>query len=342
MRPASIRSIALSLRTGRRATHGLRAARSDLFWANGRLLRRLVLVVPSGGCSTPTCSMCPLPNLAGSTPTATVIALIHDSILAAGQVQMLSLYNDGSYFAPKEMSVEFRERIEDLVCAAGIEVFNVESLPCFIERERVEATMKRSGARLLINVGIQSADSRVRERCIGSPFTQAHVDSAFEVAAATGAMLRVYLLFKPPFLNEYEAMQDLAASLERFDHPRVFRLSINPCKVASGTVLEKIHEAGLYRPPHLFSVAKVLSAWPANEIVSVEQPGYGSCPGDIAQPHLCDACSHVWQGSILIRDSLRGEPECWLRYLQREPTEGWENRERLFLTQNQSPRRDDD
>ena len=326
----SIRAHSLALRHQPVLRDALRSERVDDFVLEGRTLRRLTVLIPSGGCSTPTCTMCPLPNLAYRASHDDLAQFVAEALERAGDVEMLSIYNDGSYFSPREIPVDTRRSLESLVRESDVEWFNVESLPSLIDEGLLTETSTNTNAKLLLNIGVQSGDSVIRDRCVGSPFRDVDLDRAFEAAEASGARLRTYLLFKPPFLNEFEAMEDLRGSLDRVAHPSVAIVSVNPCKVAAGTVLQEIYAAGLYRPPHLFSISRVLATGGAGRNVQVEWPTKGTCPGDVDIPHVCKICFDSLDALGSNRERPIVVPNCWHEYLNKEPRESWIERLRVF------------
>ena len=76
---------------------------------------------------------------------------------------LLALYNDGNFFAPREIPTEVQLAIADLVAKSGVDELVVESLPQFITRAQVEPFIRRLGpVRLEVGIGLQSAHPFVR------------------------------------------------------------------------------------------------------------------------------------------------------------------------------------
>ena len=332
----SIAVLSRSLRErSRSSTELVRNRHFGEFHVGTRTYDRLCLTIRAAGCSVPSCTMCPLPDFgAGVSPSNDLLDAVATEIdKAPRKPEMLSLYNDGSYYAPTELAPEVRHGLEDLVRQHDVSLFNVETLPSFFDAHAIDKTRERTRAELLINVGVQSFDAEIRGRCIGSPFTKRHLERTLETAQQASLLLRIYLLFKAPFLNEGEAMQDLQRSLKAGMSSGAAIVSVNPCKVASGTVLEQAYRQGLYRAPHLHSVATVLRQ--LNRLregtqITVEMPGHGGCPGDVALPHTCDRCAFL-EGFLATGDAPPdGDPDCWAEHLALEPAGSWKQRADVF------------
>lgn len=302
------------------------------FRLNGKRFRRLSLTIPGRGCSTDTCAMCPLPNFGKQdlNPDRLLAALSLELKRLHNQFEMLSIYVDGSYYAPSEVDPHLRKAIEVEVRKHQVAVYNVETLPSLFDPVELDRTRASTGAHLLVNVGVQSFNADIRKYCVGSPFAQTHVDRMLKVWRDSDVSLRVYLLFKPPFLSEREAMCDLQESVA-FSLDQGFDIiSVNPCKVAQGTLLEELFSRGYCRVPHLYSIAVTLAGSRFLERVHVELPGSGGCPGDVAVPHICPICAYPWlQGNAQLELDAAA-PTCWLSHMQEEPKGDWEERVQAF------------
>ena len=103
-----------------------------------------------------------------------------------------------------------------------------------------------------------------------------------------GARTKAYLLLKPPFLSEREAIEDVVRSVgeasTRFD-----TLSINPVHIQNGTVVEWLYHRGRYRPPWLWSLVEALVRGAAVR-GSARLVSFPTAGGLRRGPHNCGAC----------------------------------------------------
>jgi len=120
-----------------------------------------------------------------------------------------------------------------------------------------------------------------------------------------GAGVKAYLLMKPPFLSESEAIADMERSIERCAGVEgCHTVSMNPCNVQRHTMVEDLFHADGYRPPWLWSVCTVLADTADADALVVSDPvGHGSDRG----PHNCGECDDRVQRAIKDFD-LRQDP----------------------------------
>ncbi|HII91536.1 MAG TPA: archaeosine biosynthesis radical SAM protein RaSEA, partial [Methanosarcina sp.] len=132
---------------------------------------------------------------------------------------------------------------------------------------------------------------------INKGFTFRDFVRASEIARKNGATVKAYLMLKPLFLSERQALEDIVRSIDDAA-PYADTISINLCNVQKGTLVEALWEKGQYRPPWLWSIVEVLqrakAAHPDLPLMS-DPVGAGSKRG----PHNCKTCSSD------VADSLR-------------------------------------
>ena len=238
----------------------------------------------------------------------------------AGQVK---IYTSGSFLDEREVPAETREAIAETF--ADRDRMVVESLPDFVDRERI-ADFTDRGIETDIAVGLETATDRVRHDCINKYFDFSDFEAAAAEARTVGAGVKAYLLMKPPFLSEQEAIADMRSSVRRCGAvDGVHTVSMNPTNVQRYTMVEELYHAEGYRPPWLWSVAEVLESTADEEVIVVSDPvGAGSDRG----PHNCGECDDRVQRAIKDFD-LRQDPavfeqvscECertWAAVVERE------------------------
>ncbi|MFB6186475.1 MAG: archaeosine biosynthesis radical SAM protein RaSEA, partial [Halobacteriaceae archaeon] len=128
------------------------------------------------------------------------------------------------------------------------------------------------------------------------------VDAA-KTANEAGAGIKAYLLMKPPFLSESEAVTDMKQSVRQCA-PYAHTVSINPCNVQRHTMVDELYFNDGYRPPWLWSVCDVLADTEDVDALVISDPvGHGSDRG----PHNCTECDDRVQTAIKDFD-LRQDP----------------------------------
>jgi radical SAM enzyme (TIGR01210 family) len=217
----------------------------------------------------------------------------------AGQVK---IYTSGSFLDEREVPAETRAAIAGAF--ADRDRMVVESLPDFVDREKI-ADFTGRDIETDIAVGLETATDRVRHDCINKYFDFAAFEAAAAEAREAAAGVKAYLLMKPPFLSESEAIADMKSSVRRCAAVEgVHTVSMNPTNVQQYTMVEDLYHAGGYRPPWLWSVAAVLEATADEDVIVVSDPvGAGSDRG----PHNCGECDERVQRAIKDFD-LRQDP----------------------------------
>ncbi|MFC6724610.1 archaeosine biosynthesis radical SAM protein RaSEA [Halobium palmae] len=215
---------------------------------------------------------------------------------------LIKIYTSGSFLDEREVGAESRDAIAETF--ADRERIVVESLPDFVDVEKLEDFTER-GLETDVAVGLETATDRVRHDCVNKYFDFADFEVACEEAAEADAGVKAYLLMKPPFLSEPEALEDMKSSVRRCGAvDNCHTVSMNPCNVQRYTMVDELHFAGGYRPPWLWSVADVLASTTDVDAIVVSDPvGHGSDRG----AHNCGDCDDRVQKAIKDFD-LRQDP----------------------------------
>ena len=284
----------------------------------------LTIILNTGGCRWARaggCTMCGY--VAESVEGGTVahedlmtqidVALEHEESnaedLAHGETAaQVKIYTSGSFLDEREVPQETRAAIAETFADRDRVV--VESLPDFVDAEKVRDFTERDIA-TDVAIGLETATDRIRHDCVNK-----YVDFAdFEAACAeveradegegAAAGVKAYLLLKPPFLAEGEAVEDMISSVERCGAVAgCHTVSMNPTNVQRHTMVERLYWDGGYRPPWLWSVVEVLEQTADVDAIVVSDPvGHGSDRG----PHNCGECDDRVQTAIKDFD-LRQDP----------------------------------
>jgi hypothetical protein len=253
--------------------------------------------------------------------------LDHEADAADEPAALIKIYTSGSFLDEREVPAETREAIAETF--ADRERIVVESLPDFVDRGKL-ADFTDRGLATDVAVGLETATDRVRRDCVNKYFEFADFEDAAAEARAAGAGVKAYLLMKPPFLTESEAIADMKRSVRQCAGVEgCHTVSMNPCNVQRHTMVEDLFHGDGYRPPWLWSVAEVLEATADEDVIVVSDPvGHGSDRG----PHNCGECDDRVQRAIKDFD-LRQDPavfeqvacECertWEAVVERERSYG--------------------
>lgn len=237
----------------------------NLRLSSGETLSRKKVILMTGGCSVPTCTMCPFTNENnyGHTRSADRLLQQIQAVLAQKadepSYELLSLYNDGSFFAPSEVPADIQLEIARLVAQMGIRRLVVESLPQFVTRERLQPFAELLGdVELEIGIGFQSAHDVIREILVNTRVSQRAFEGALSLMAELGVIPKIYLMIKPPFVTEAEALTDVIDSVAYLKSRGVEGVTLCPTRVSRNTVAWELYQTGDYAPPNLWTVLEAV------------------------------------------------------------------------------------
>lgn len=264
----------------------------------GGIYQSLTIILNTGGCRWARaggCTMCGYvaESVAGGSVSHENLmsqvehALAHEDTHANEPSPLVKIYTSGSFLDEREVGPETRRAIADTF--ADRERLVVESLPDFVEPDRLEDLVE-VGIDVDIAIGLETATDRVRRDCVNKYFAFTDFEAACATAGEMGAGVKAYLLMKPPFVTEAEAIDDMVDSIERcVEVDGCHTVSMNPCNVQRYTMVDELHFRGGYRPPWLWSVAEVLERTVDTDAIVVSDPvGHGSDRG----PHNCGECDN--------------------------------------------------
>jgi radical SAM enzyme (TIGR01210 family) len=271
----------------------------------------LTIILNTGGCRWARAGGCTMCGYVAESVEGGTVA--HDALMAQIETcleherenadepaPLIKIYTSGSFLDEREVPAETRAAIA--ATFSDRERIVVESLPDFVQRDRIR-DFTDAGLRTDIAIGLETATDRVRHDCVNKYFDFADFVDASDVAKDVGAGIKAYLLLKPAFLTEREAITDMKSSIRRCAE-YAHTVSMNPCNVQRHTMVEELYFDDGYRPPWLWSVAEILEDTADAPAIVVSDPvGHGSDRG----PHNCGECDDRVQKAIKDFD-LRQDP----------------------------------
>lgn len=254
----------------------------------------LTIILRTRGCHWNQCLMCGYSQDADKRVTAKNLENQFDYALGKFEdtFDIVKIFTSGSFFDEREIPRDIREHIYQRVADNGVKKLSVESRPEFINRDK----LIDNGVVPEVGIGLETSNDFIREHCINKGFTFENFRKAASLLRDANAMVKVYLLLKPPFLSEREAIEDAVNSaLDVKEYADV--VSINPTNIPSRTYIEVLWRKGMYRPPWLWSMVEVVKKIREEGIEVMADPVAG---GKVRGPHNCGKCDG--QFSKAIRD----------------------------------------
>ncbi|TXT57752.1 MAG: hypothetical protein BAJATHORv1_10456 [Candidatus Thorarchaeota archaeon] len=236
----------------------------------GRQGYALSVVLATVGCSHAIseaggCTMCSY-LLDGTEEHPTHEQLIQQFEVALGKLEekpvpySVKIYTSGSFLDTREVSIIARKAIlEKIGRDERIEEVVLESRPEYVSDSLMHEVKSILGDRKIeIGIGLESTNDQVRSLCINKGFTLDKFQEALEICKTHGIGIRAYVLVKPPFLTERDALLDSVSTIIKAAEMGITTASINPVNVQSYTLVERLWRSRDYRPPWLWTVVEIL------------------------------------------------------------------------------------
>jgi len=194
------------------------------------------------------CLMCDLwrNTLTESVPPGAIPAQMDIALASLSPARQLKLYNSGSFFDPRAIPPEDFPAIAER--ARSFEWVIVESHPALIGEPAVRFRDLLDG-RLEVAMGLETAHPEVLAR-LNKRMTLDQFARAAEFLREHDIALRVFILVKPPFLHEGEALEWARRSLDFAFDCGATVASLIPTRFGNGA-LEALAEQGEFSPPRL-------------------------------------------------------------------------------------------
>jgi hypothetical protein len=265
---------------------------------NGGVSDTLTIIFRTAGCrwgKIGGCTMCGFVYDRATTPptTADLEAQYEKALSKADRLDnfILKIFTSGSFLDEREISEEARIKLlHEMAEDPRISKVIIETRPEFVTKDVLEKCVSSLGDKPFeIAIGLETSSDNIRVRSINKGFTFASFEKAALTAEKAGVSVKAYLLLKPPFLSEREALEDILKTIDDIADI-VQTVSINLCNVQHGTLVEYLWERKQYRPPWLWSIVTILRKSKIKHpylVITSDPVGAGSKRG----PRNCKKCS---------------------------------------------------
>jgi len=263
---------------------------------HGKVVDAWVIIFRTRGCywaRASGCSMCGYVNdVAQEVAPADLLHQL-DNVLRRHEAQpMVKVYTSGNFFDDHEVVPEVRDRILRELGDRCDKVI-VETLSHLLRKEHVERAMDHVDE-LEIAFGLESTNERILHHAVNKMWGLEEHGRAATLAHEAGATVKTYLLVKPPFLTEREAIEDAVRSGHEAD-PFSDTISFNPVNVQSRTIVDRLFRRGEFRPPWLWSVIEVLER---TRDLTAHVKSHPTAGGMARGAHNCGSCDRTVMNAI--------------------------------------------
>ena len=263
---------------------------------NNEIVDALVIILRGKGCSwyyKSGCTMCGYSINSSVTISQEDISAQFDKALEKFNNQKtIKIYTSGSFLDENEINKQSQKKIIEKSLIADKVIF--ESRPEYINIEYLEK-LKNIHDGIEIAIGLESSNNNVLKHSINKGFTYEDFLKSAKILKKLNIPLKTYLLLKPPFLTENEAINDVINSISNISK-YCETISINPVNIQKRTVIEKLWKKGEYSPPWLWSLVDIIlkSSNITNARLMSQPTGVGK-----RGTHNCGICDSEVVDSIL-------------------------------------------
>ncbi len=219
-------------------------------------------------------------------------------------ISWIRINQEGNYTNMNEMHIDAQEMILRLAMSIkGVKRITIESRPQYLNEfivKRLYEIFKYSDVELEIGMGVEAENDVVRNVCINKQGT----DKQFVETAKLLKMYNIhplaYILLKPPFLTEQEAIEEAIATAHFAAEIGYERISFEPMSIHQYTLVDLLKEIGLYKAPWLWSVVEVAkNCSDISNIFGIGGVGYYPIPSEYAHNYCsCSNCNSMFIDAI--------------------------------------------
>ncbi len=268
--------------------------------------RRLIIAIRTKGCSWAKsknggCTHCTIPFsdiISENTHNIHSNFVSDINKLDSRNIHSLSLYTPGSFFDDEEVPSDIRHKIlYSIANTSQIRHLSVESLPQFITEEKMRSMKELlPNIEIEIGLGLDSSNDDIRLNNINKNFSFNEYVHAVGLINGHGLKALTYILVKPIYLSENQAIEDAIKSISDSFDAGTSIISLEPMSVQKGTIAFDLYQRNEYTPPWFWSILEILRKTHGKGELRI---GLFNYPTPMVGPKNCDLCS------VRVRDAIR-------------------------------------
>jgi len=219
---------------------------------------------------------------------------------------MVKVYTSGTFFEDRENPTEWQDLVLRETAQMGLHLV-VEAQAQMCSPEKISWVAERHPG-CTVAIGLEAYDDRVLRFHVNKGFTTKQWHAAVQMLRDNNLRVKTYLLFKPPFMSEGDALVHTTSWLTNVAQYSD-EVSVNPMNIQKNTIVDRLFRNNEYRPPWLWSLVEMI-------LRSHEHLGDESCRiivhptagGKIRGAHNCGQCDSEVVAAIE-RYSVSGDTE---------------------------------
>ena len=217
--------------------------------------------------------------------------------------KMVKVYTSGTFFEDRENPMDWQETVLRETYERGLHLV-IEAQAHLCKEEKIQWVAEQHPG-CTVAIGLEAYDDSVLRFHCNKGFNTKQWHRAVDNLRKYGLRVKTYLLFKPPFMSEGDAIAQTGKWI-RAVAPLSDEISINPMNIQKKTIVDRIHRARHYRPPWLWSLIQLIEDVHDDvQPVSAEKAGTGTrviihptAAGMIRGSHNCGTCDREAAAAI--------------------------------------------
>ncbi len=204
---------------------------------------------------------------------------------------MVKVYTSGSLLEDREIPVDFQATVLGDCARLGKELV-VESRCEQLTKSKL-AWATGINPNFTVAIGLEAYDDEVLRFHVNKGFTTSSWERAVDNLNAFGLRVKTYLMFKPPFMSEADALDHCVRWIDAVAD-RSDEISVNPMNIQRGTIIDRLHRHQEYRPPWLWSLVAMIRS--SHALIHAKGAArtrlivHPTAGGKIRGSHNCGAC----------------------------------------------------
>ena len=138
-------------------------------------------------------------------------------------------------------------------------------------------------------IGLEAYDDEVLKFHCNKGFRIKTWKKAVDTLQSHGLRAKSYLLFKPPFMSEGDALQHMTKWIQEIAADSD-EISVNPMNIQRRTIVDRIFRHREYRPPWLWSLVQMIRNVHPDVEDKVRLIVHPTAAGSIRGAHNCGRC----------------------------------------------------
>lgn len=219
-------------------------------------------------------------------------------------IAWLRIYQEGSFLNSREVDPDARDIILQLASSLrNVKRVTIESRAEYLTNVLAKKIRNnvQSPVELEIGIGLEAHDEFIRNVCVGKGTTLKSYEQAVRIAHSNDIIALAYVLLKPPFLSEKQAIDEAVRSIAYAFEIGFDEVYVQAASIHEWSLAELLWKQGAYTLPWLWSMLDVVRQTSNLGKVKIGGLEYFPIPSTISQNYLdsngnepCSCSQNVW------------------------------------------------